>query len=471
MRSRLLILISLVVLAAVALVIGVAVAGAGQSDPLPAVTAPELLAKMAQAKDVTDVSGEIAWHNGLFGDLSQASGMAHMPAQSPLTSSGSGRIWVSAAGTRVESQGGGGDQVVVVDKAQRTAWVYDYAANTAKKVVVTGSAPAETASPAPAAAMLTPEAIALYLQRLSALTHRRGRRPDQGRRPRHLPAALHAGRAGHRPRLRAGGHRRRDHAAAAARGLRQGRHHPRHQVRVHERELRLDRPVDVRVHPAARAPRSPPRQSTRTRCAPSCRRPGQRTREQSPPRQQLAGAMQAVQGALLTRGQVAKLVPYELAYARDYTARPYQWGAVLGSAGPLAADGSPLLQAIGAATGMDLGATTGKMPRPPRRGGSPHSPSAARPASCSTARAWAPSPWSRRRPLPSSKKQLKQAAAGLADPGLGHGQRRQGARGRHAAGRHHRVAAGRHHTGRRRHGADERPGGVRELRPLMWTVA
>ncbi len=170
MRSRLLILISLVVLAAVALVIGVAVAGAGQSDPLPAVTAPELLAKMAQANGVTDVSGEIAWHNGLFGDLSQASGMAHMPAQSPLTSSGSGRIWVSAAGTRIESQGSGGDQVVVVDKAQRTAWVYDYAANTAKQVVVTGSAPAETASPAPSATMLTPEAIALYLQRLTALT-------------------------------------------------------------------------------------------------------------------------------------------------------------------------------------------------------------------------------------------------------------------------------------------------------------
>ena len=61
MRSRVLILVTLVGLAAVALVIGVAVAGAGQSDPLPEISAPDLLAKMAQADGVTAVSGEIAW--------------------------------------------------------------------------------------------------------------------------------------------------------------------------------------------------------------------------------------------------------------------------------------------------------------------------------------------------------------------------------------------------------------------------
>ena len=93
--------------------------------------------------------------------------MAHAPAQSPLTSDGSGRIWVSDAGAKVESQGSGGDQVVVVDKAARTAWVYDYAQNTVKKVVVTGKAPAETASPAPSATFMTPEAITLYLQQVA----------------------------------------------------------------------------------------------------------------------------------------------------------------------------------------------------------------------------------------------------------------------------------------------------------------
>ena len=109
--------------------IGVAVAGAGQSDPLPDVSAPDLLAKMAQADDVTAVSGDdgVA-ERPLRRSLAPASGMAHLPAQSPLTSSGSGRLWVSEAGARVESQGGGGDQVVVVNKAERTAWVYDDAA-------------------------------------------------------------------------------------------------------------------------------------------------------------------------------------------------------------------------------------------------------------------------------------------------------------------------------------------------------
>ena len=56
--------------------------------------------------------------------------MAQMPAQSPLLSSGSGRLWVSEAGLRVESQGSGGDQVVAVSKTARTAWIYDYAART-----------------------------------------------------------------------------------------------------------------------------------------------------------------------------------------------------------------------------------------------------------------------------------------------------------------------------------------------------
>ncbi len=169
MRSRALILVSLVVLAAIALVVGVAVAGADQTDPLPAISAPDLLAKMAQTQDVTAVSGDVSWHNGLFGDLGSVagSGMAQAPAQSPLTSDGSGRIWVSDAGAKVESQGSGGDQVVVVDKAARTAWVYDYAQNTVKKVVVTGKAPAETASPAPSATFMTPEAITLYLQQVA----------------------------------------------------------------------------------------------------------------------------------------------------------------------------------------------------------------------------------------------------------------------------------------------------------------
>ena len=64
------------------------------------------------------MSGEVSWQNDLFGDLGAASGISRLPAQSPLTSSGSGRISVSDAGAKVESQGGGGDQVVVMNKAR-----------------------------------------------------------------------------------------------------------------------------------------------------------------------------------------------------------------------------------------------------------------------------------------------------------------------------------------------------------------
>ena len=71
--------------------------------------------------------------------------MGQMPAQSPLTSSGSGRIWVSDAGMRVESQGAGGDQVAGVSKATRTAWTYDYAANTVRRWVMMGDGRRERA--------------------------------------------------------------------------------------------------------------------------------------------------------------------------------------------------------------------------------------------------------------------------------------------------------------------------------------
>jgi outer membrane lipoprotein-sorting protein len=358
MRSRLPILISAVVLAAVVLVVGVAVAGAGQSDPLPAVTAPELLARMGQADEVTAVSGEIAWHNQLFGDLSQVGSMAHLPAQSPLTSGGSGRIWVSEAGARVESQGGGGDQVVVVDKAARTAWVYDYAANTAKKVVVTGSAPAETASPAPSAAMLTPGAITLYLQRLSAFAtvEVAGQTKVAGRdtyQLRFTPTAQ-------------------DTALGYVQAAVDGQTMLPLQLEVYARggtapvikfgftSVSYDAIDDATftfTPPEGAAVTTKTIDTDKMRAR--LEKAEQAHEGEEPTAKQQAQAMQTVQGALLTREQVAKLVPYELAYARDYTARPYQWGYVLGSAGPLTGSGTPLLKALDGVAGMDLSAATG----------------------------------------------------------------------------------------------------------------
>jgi outer membrane lipoprotein-sorting protein len=356
MRSRLLILIAAVALAAVALVVGVAVAGADQSNPLPAMTAPELLAKMAQTGHVTAVSGDIAWHNGLFGDLSQASAMAQLPAQSPLTSSGSGRIWVGEAGLRVESQAPGGDQVVVVDKAARTTWVYDYAQNTVKKYTISGQAPAQTPSPAPSATMLTPEAISLYLQRLStfATVEVAGQSSIAGRATYQLRFTPMA----------------KDTALGSVQAEIDGRTMLPLQVEVYAKGATAPvirfgftsvsyAPIDASMFTF-----TPPQGATvtaKTIAGDKLRsqfrqsRPG--TKE--PTAAQKTAAHKAVEGALLTRAQVAKLLPYRLAYARDYTARAYQWGAVLGPNGPLTVSGTPLLQAIGAATGIDLQAPAG----------------------------------------------------------------------------------------------------------------
>lgn len=167
MRSRVTLYVIVAVVAAVALVVGVvAVAGAGSAADLPAISAPELMTKMAQADDtVTSVSGEISWTNGLFGDIDTAVDMAQLPAQSPLTSSGSGRVWMSDAGMRVESQGSGGDQVAGASTASRTAWMYDSATDTARQWTLTGEAPARTPETSPSA--LTPAAITTFLQRLA----------------------------------------------------------------------------------------------------------------------------------------------------------------------------------------------------------------------------------------------------------------------------------------------------------------
>jgi outer membrane lipoprotein-sorting protein len=357
MRSRAFIVAALVVLAAVSLVIGVAVAGAGQSSPLPDVSAPDLLAGMAQADGVVAVSGEIAWQNALFGDLGAVSSMAHLPAQSPLTSSGSGRLWMSDAGARIESQGSGGDQVVVVNKAERTAWVYDDAQNTVKKVVVTGEAPAETTSPAPDAAMLTPEMITLYLQQLArfATVEVAGQTKVAGRdayQLRMTPVAT-------------------DTALGYVQAAVDGETMLPLQLEVYAKGATA--PV-VKfgftsisydgIDPDTFA-FTPPEGATVT----SKTVDGDRLRAEMDGHQDAAGrqptdaekaqAEKLVRRALLTRDQVQQLVPYELAWSREDGTRPYRWGYVFGDGGPLTASGAPLMEVMSAVTGMDAGALAG----------------------------------------------------------------------------------------------------------------
>ncbi len=376
MRSKVLILATLVGLAAVVLVIAVAVAGAGQSDPLPDVSAPDLLGKMAQAGDVTAVSGEVAWQNDLFGDLVQASGMAQLPAQSPLTSSGSGRVWVSDAGARVESQGGGGDQVVVVNKAERTAWVYDHAQNTVKKLVVTGTAPAETPSPAPDATALTPAMITLYLQQVArfATVEVAGQTKVAGREAYQLrmtPVAT-------------------DTALGYVEAAVDGETMLPLQLDVYARGgttpvLRFGfTSVSYDAIDPATFAFTPPEGAevtTKTVDGDQMRSRMRRAYEggagTEPTAAQETAAEKAVRGALLTREQVQELVPYQLAWARDDAARPFRWGYVLSSAGPLTAGGAPLMELMGAATGMDCDSLVTSEPHSLRAGAETTGPSSA----------------------------------------------------------------------------------------------
>ena len=83
---------------------------------------------------------------------------------------------------------------------------------------------------------------------------------------------------------------------------------------------------------------------------------------------QKTAAETAVRGALLTREQVQELVSYQLAWARDYAARPFRWGYVLGPAGPLTGSGAPLMELMGAATGMDIDALRPAGSQPVREG-------------------------------------------------------------------------------------------------------
>jgi outer membrane lipoprotein-sorting protein len=355
MRSRALILASLVVIASVSLVIGVAVAGAGQSDSLPDISAPDLLARMAQSDDVTAVSGEVSWRNDLFGDVDAVGGMAQLPAQSPLLSSGSGRIWAGEAGARIESQGGGGDQVVVVNKAERTAWVYDYAQDTVKTLTMTGTAPAETPSPAPDATFLTPEAITLYLQQVArfATVEVAGQAEVAGRdayQLRMTPVATDTALG---------------YVQAAVDGetmmplrlevFAKGGAEPA--LRFGFDSVSYD-PIDPATFTFT--PPEGATVTTETIDGDELRAEAEKAHDaqgDEPTEAQQSSAEKAVRGALLTREQVQELVPYELAWARDYTARPFRWGYVLGPSGPLTASGAPLMQLMGAATGMDFGAT------------------------------------------------------------------------------------------------------------------
>jgi len=61
--------------------------------------------------------------------------------------------------------------------------------------------------------------------------------------------------------------------------------------------------------------------------------------------------------ALLTIDQAQSLVDYQIASARDYTARPFRWAYVFDNGMPVTALGNPVFQMMGAPVGGDASAT------------------------------------------------------------------------------------------------------------------
>jgi outer membrane lipoprotein-sorting protein len=357
MRSRLVMYIALGLVAAVALIVGiVAVAGADQANPLPAVSAPDLLAKMAQQdQHPTSISGDVSWQNNLLGDLSALTGSdPGVSAKLPLAGSGSGRLWMSDAGARVESQAGGGDQTVVANSSAHDVWLYDYAANTARHVVTTGTPPDGAGTPAPAAspAMATPAAISSFLQQVApyAEVTVTGQGVVAGRDVYFLTMTPTAS----------------DTALGSVQASIDGQTFVPLQLQVSAKgdpspvlQFGFTK-VSYDAVPASTFGFSPPAGTKVTTKTVDLSQVA-KSHQGEPTKAQKEQMQSAVRGALLTVPEAQKLVPFQLASAQGYTARPFDWAAVVGKNGPLNALDQPVMQLLGA-TGMSGLGTTADAP-------------------------------------------------------------------------------------------------------------
>jgi outer membrane lipoprotein-sorting protein len=368
MRSKRVILLVLAVIVAVSVTVGiVAAAGAGQSTSLPAISAPELLAKMGQMGTATRaISGEVSWKNGLFGDLAAAGAVGELPAQLPLVSDGSGRIWLSDAGAKVESQGGAGDQIVVASAADRSLWVYDGAANTARHWVVTGTPPQDQSTSSPVPGLITPAAIAQALERLAPLAR--------------VDVAGQATVAGREAYLLRFTPTATDTALGAVQAAVDGQTFVPLRLEVFAAgggqpvisfgfdSVSYD-PVDASLFAFTPPPGATVTTKTidgdalRARLAKA-----QARKTAEPTAAQKAAQEQLARRALLTREQVQGLVPYTLAWARDYTARPFRWGYVFDHGMPLTALGQPVFDLAQLGGGQDAMNATADAGTPPATG-------------------------------------------------------------------------------------------------------
>ena len=354
MRTKLTIYAVVAVLAVAGLVAGiVAVAGADQANPLPDVSAADLLANMAQQdQKTTSISGAVSWQNNLLGDISALSG-SNMGASAklPLAANGSGRIWMSAGGVRVESLASGGDQIIVSNSTTRDVWLYDYAANTAKHIVMTGTAPAGsgTPTPMPSPTVATPAAISTFLQQLAPNANATvtGQSVVAGRRVYLLTMTPTAT----------------DTALGSVQAAIDGQTYVPLQLQVTAKggtspvlQFGFTK-VSYQAIPASRYHFTPPagtKVTTKTidlSQAAKGHKGLAQGQKAEPTKAQQTQMQDVLRSALLTIHEARKLVPFQLASAQGYTARPFDWAAVVSKGGPLTALDQPVMKLLGA-TGM-----------------------------------------------------------------------------------------------------------------------
>jgi hypothetical protein len=377
MRGKLFLTIVLVV-AAVAALGGVLVAAAGADDTgaLPDIAAAELIARMGDHSRAPDaISGDISWTNELFGEMPFMPDHVAQPADSPLTASGSGRMWAQDGKLRLESQGQGGDQIVVADAEAGTLWTYTFVDDTAHLYEWAGETPGdgastgddtasagEPASPAPypgsAHEPMTPERVSGFLQSAARFmsVEVTGTTVVAGRDAYLLtmtPAAtdtalgkVEAAIDGEtyvplRVDVVAKGH----DAATLSFGFTRVSYDP-----VDDEVFAFEPPAGATVEREAIDPQGEGHGGgDGAKGAEEGEQPSAAARDDA-----MEQMKELARTALLTREEAAALVDFPLAWAREYTARDYRWAYVFEDGMPVNALGAPvfdLAQMMGALGG------------------------------------------------------------------------------------------------------------------------
>jgi outer membrane lipoprotein-sorting protein len=341
MRSRSTILLALVVLTAAVLVTGVAVAGAESTPTLPDITASDLLAGLAGDQDKpAAVSGDVSWINSLLGDLPQPAG-GHGGARLPLAADGSGRLWLSDDGARVESQGENGDITMVAPAGGREAWMYEFRTDTATHLIVEGGDP-EAEAPHAASSPVSPDAMTALITRLAptATVEVAGQ-------------VMVAGRESYLLRLTPTAT---DTALAKVEAAIDGERFVPLRLQVFARDVTdpvvsmgFDRISYQPIDPATFAFTPPPGATVVTRTIDAdghgVKPDGAGDQPDEATRDRLRAALR---GALLPFDRAQELAGFDLVRASDQ-ARPFRWAYVIDGGMPLTLDGSPLFGGMGPA--------------------------------------------------------------------------------------------------------------------------